>query len=109
MKPVAVRGVFDHTREIQVEKERNGEKGVAIVTPFYTHLDANGKEQAILVNRGWVPYDLKNQRMHVGTHSMGTIRGVLYQGDAKTKYSKKNNPTIRQYLNVQPSELSLIM
>ena len=60
MKPVAVKGIFDHTREVQVEKMRNGEKGVDVITPFYTHLDANGKEQAILVNRGWVPLDLKD-------------------------------------------------
>lgn len=42
MKPVQVRGIFDHTREVQVEKIRNGEKGVDVVTPFYTHLDASG-------------------------------------------------------------------
>ena len=28
LKPVAVKGVFDHSKEIQIEKERNGEKGV---------------------------------------------------------------------------------
>ena len=39
MKPVKIRGIFDHTQEIQVTKERNGEKGVDIITPFYTHLD----------------------------------------------------------------------
>ena len=44
MKPVVVKGIFDHSREMQVEKMRNGEKGVNIVTPFYTHLDSNGTE-----------------------------------------------------------------
>lgn len=108
MKPVAVKGIFDHSREVQVEKMRNGEKGVDIVTPFYTHLDAAGKEQAILVNRGWVPLDLKDQRMHYNSQAMGTITGVLYRGDAKTKYWKANSPTIGQYTSVQPEELSLI-
>ena len=60
MKPVSVRGIFDHEQEIQVTKERNGEKGVEIITPFYTHLDAQGRENAIIVNRGWVPWDLKD-------------------------------------------------
>jgi len=60
MKPVQFRGLFDHSKETQVERERYGEKGVDIVTPFYTHLDGNGTEQAILVNRGWVPWDLKD-------------------------------------------------
>lgn len=108
MKPVSIKGIFDHTREVQVEKEQNGEKGVAIVTPFYTHLDADGKEQAILVNRGWVPEDLKDQKMHFATDNMGTISGVLYRGDVETKYSKLNNPSIGQYLNVRPYDMSLI-
>lgn len=88
---------------------QNGEKGVDVVTPFYTHLDASGKEQAILVNRGWIPYDLKDQRMHLNSQSMGAIKGVLYQGDARTKYSKPNSPTLNNYTDVQPKELALIM
>ena len=108
MKPVTVKGVFDHNREVKIEKMRNGEKGVDIVTPFYTHLDTSGKEQGILVNRGWVPYDLKDQRMHYATQTMGSITGVLYRGDAKTKYWKANSPTLNHYESVQPEELSLI-
>lgn len=109
MKPVAIRGIFDHEREVQVAKQRNGEKGVDIVTPFYTHLDAEGKEQAILVNRGWVPQDLKDQRMHLNqTSAIGTIKGVLYRGDNATKYSKLNNPTLENYSRVVPYDLSLI-
>jgi len=92
MKPVQVRGAFDHTREVQVEKVRNGEIGVDIITPFYTHIDAQGKEQGILVNRGWVPHDLKNQRLHYNTQTMGTINGILYRGDAPTKYSRPTRP-----------------
>lgn len=38
-KKVSVKGIFDHSKEIQVEKIKNGEKGVDIITPFYTHLD----------------------------------------------------------------------
>ena len=64
MKPVTVAGVFDNEKEIQVIQERHGEKGVAIVTPFYTHLDKDSNPQAILINRGWIPEDLKGHRMH---------------------------------------------
>lgn len=38
-KKIKVKGIFDHNKETQVEKSRNGEKGVDIVTPFYTHLN----------------------------------------------------------------------
>ena len=108
MKPVSVKGIFDHSREVQVDKMRNGEKGVDIVTPFYTHLSKDGEEQAILVNRGWVPYDLKDQRRHYETFSAGTISGLLYRGDAKTKYWKPNNPSQGDMKSVQPYDISLI-
>ena len=47
--------------------------------------------------------------MHLNSQSMGAIKGVLYQGDARTKYSKPNSPTIGNYTDVQPNELALIM
>ena len=47
--------------------------------------------------------------MHLNTQTMGAIKGVLYQGDARTKYSKPNSPTIMQFTDVQPKELSLLM
>ena len=109
MKPVQIKGIFDHEREIQVKKERNGEKGVDIITPFYTHVDAQGIEQGIIVNRGWVPQDLKDQRMHYGSNTMGTIKGVLYRGDVETKYSTKNSPMGGLYNAVRPYDCSLIM
>ena len=64
MKLVTVKGYFDIEKEIQVEKNKNGEKGVDVVTPFYTHLDKEGNPCAILINRGWIPWDLKGHRMH---------------------------------------------
>jgi len=58
-KKVKVRGIFDFTKEFQVEKTKNGEKGVQIITPFLTHLNEKDEECGILVNRGWVPEDLR--------------------------------------------------
>ena len=107
-KKVKVRGIFDHTREIQVEKMRNGEKGVEVITPFLTHLNEKGEECGLLVNRGWVPIDLKDLKMHYTSATSGEIQGLLYRGDAQTKYSKANEPTIGRYLNVIPSDFSLI-
>lgn len=87
LKKIKVRGIFDHLREIQVEKTRNGEKGVDVVTPFYTHLNEKGEECGIIVNRGWLPEDLKDLKLHYSGVSSGEITGLLYRGDAKTKYS----------------------
>ena len=86
---------------------KNGEKGVEIITPFYTHMKS-GKEQAILVNRGWVPHDFRNHRMHFVNAGAGTITGVLYRGDNKTKYSEKNEPSVEIYKDVRPEDFALI-
>ena len=43
---------MDHTREIKIEKEQNGEKGFETITPFYTHLDKKENACGLLVNRG---------------------------------------------------------
>ena len=38
-KPVTITGYVDHDREIHVQKYKNGEKGVEVITPFYTHIN----------------------------------------------------------------------
>ena len=107
MKPVSVKGIFDHSKEIQVNKVRKSEKGYDVVTPFYTHLDSNGQPCGILVNRGWVPQDLAQTKQHAMTVA-GTIHGVLYRGDALNKWSQPNSPTIEHYTVVKPYDFALI-
>ena len=52
-KPVQVTGFYDHAKEYKVETMFRGEKGVQIITPFYTHLDKSGQPCAIFVK--WLP------------------------------------------------------
>lgn len=61
-KPVTLNGYLDYNREIQIQKTKNGEKGVEVITPFYTHLNKQDQPSGIMVNRGWMPHDLKNFR-----------------------------------------------
>lgn len=107
-KKVKLRGIFDHNKETQVEKIKDGEKGVEVITPFYTHLNEKGEECGILVNRGWVPLDFKDLRMHYTGKTSGEITGVLYRGDAQHKYSKPNEPTIMRFTSVNPYDISLV-
>ena len=76
--------------------------------PFYTHLNEKGETCGILVNRGWVPKDLKDMKMHYTGAMSGTITGILYRGDNKTKYSRPNEPTIERYTRVDPYDFALI-
>ena len=106
MKPVKIRGIFDHTSEIFVEKQNNGEKGYDCVTPFYTHLNEKGEECGILVNRGWIPFDLLGGRYHRMGVTSGTIEGVLYRGDNKTKYTLPNAINRSRYTAVRPEDFA---
>lgn len=99
-------GYFDHENEYKVETFYRGEKGVQIITPFYTHM-VDGKPQAIFVNRGWVPYDLKASRLHYCALNQ-TIEGVLYTGMAETKYSEPNNPVINEFKNCRLNDFTLV-
>jgi cytochrome oxidase assembly protein ShyY1 len=81
---------------------------VDIIVPFYTHLNAKGEECGLMVNRGWVAHDLKHQKMHLNSENAGTINGVLYRGDAKTKYSKANEPLLPKYHRADPWDLTLV-
>ena len=91
MKPVTLSGYLDHSKELKVEKTRNGELGYEVITPFYTHLDENNEPCALFVNRGWLPADLHKFRFD-RNQEQARVRGVLYRGDAKTKYSVPNSP-----------------
>lgn len=53
--PVVVEGTFDPAQEIILRNRTNDEvPGVHLVTP----LRLTGSESAVLVDRGWIPYDL---------------------------------------------------
>ena len=47
-------------------------------------------------------------KLHYNGVTTGTIYGVLYRGDAKTKYTTPNSPTVEYYQRVDPKELALI-
>lgn len=107
-KKVKVRGIFDFGREFQVDKMKNGEKGADIITPFFTHLNEQEQQCGILVNRGWVPEDLRHQRLHYQSVQHGEIVGLLYRGDAPTKYSETNQPLNKIFTRVVPYDFALI-
>lgn len=79
-----------------------------MITPFYTHLNKKDEACAILVNRGWVPWDLKDVRLDRQVNET-VVKGVLYRGDPKTKYSQPNQPSKPFFRNVNPEELAVVI
>ena len=107
MKPVMLKGHILFENQIQVLRYQNGDKGVDLIAPMFTHLDKDDKPCGIMVNRGWVPWDLKDFRQD-RNNSSSVVQGILYRGDAKTKYSKPNQPLLSNYTSAYPEELALV-
>ena len=38
-KPVKLRGLFDHEKEVFISRTRDGERGYEVITPLYTKVD----------------------------------------------------------------------
>lgn len=108
MKPVTLKGYLDLNKQIEIEKQKDNERGVELVAPFYTHLDKDDRPCGILVNRGWVPRDLREIRLDYET-SRFTVQGILYRGDVSTRESKKNVPIHHAFWSAKPEELSVFM
>jgi hypothetical protein len=70
-------------------------------------VDKKDRACGIMVNRGWLPWDLKDFR-YDRVQSSIVQHGVLYRGDAKTKYSKTNSVINTEFATVRPEELSLL-
>lgn len=109
-KPIELSGQFDHSREVLVAKNREGEEGYDVITPFYCYKDETGKLQPILVNRGWIPEDKKNHTEHwVNSTGPITIKGLVYKGDESHKYSKPNDIAANKFYTLKPEEIAVQM
>lgn len=106
-RPFLISGRFDHDKEVLVERNKDGESGYQVVTPFYCYTGNNGEEQALLVDRGWVPYDWSDTAKHRTPVGNTVITGVLYRGDSSNKYSKENAPRYEKWRTINPEEISI--
>ncbi|WP_244496246.1 SURF1 family protein [Aureimonas ureilytica] len=67
--PVALRGRFDHSGERYFLATRNGEAGWHAYTP----LQIEGSDRWIFVNRGFVPYAMKDPASRMAGNPVGTM------------------------------------
>ena len=64
-RPLRIRGLFDHNKEIFVSRTRNEDRAYEVITPLYTKVDKkNGDLHGIIVNRGRIPFEYKDSEMH---------------------------------------------
>jgi len=46
--------------------------------------------------------------MHYGVNNTNEVVGLLYRGDAKTKYTRPNDPLALNHTRVDPYDFSVI-
>mgnify|MGYP006091846649 CR=1 FL=1 len=70
-------------------------------------MDSNDNACAILVSRGWLPWDLKDYRYDRKV-DVTKVQGVLYRGDAKFEGANHNSPMLNDWVNVYPEEMAVV-
>jgi surfeit locus 1 family protein len=76
---------------------RDGDEGYLVVTP----LERAGGASKILVCRGWIPKNMKEQRARVGPEALPagevTVQGLLRENPKKNRFTPDNKPESRQF------------
>ena len=90
-KPVKVRGLFDHEKEVFISRTRDGERAYEVLTPLYTKVDKKtGDLHGIIVNRGRIPYEYKDSKMHHTPPNVEQeVEGVLMYSEGEDQYSRE--------------------
>lgn len=93
-QPVTVTGVYDFSEEIVLRnRARNNSAGVHLLTP----LKIEGSDKAVLVDRGWIPYEfsLPNQRQPYATPTgMVTVTGLVRLSQSKEGFIGPSDPFV---------------
>lgn len=106
-KPVELRGHFDEKIEILVNRTKHSVPGHLLISPFYCYQDEDGKMEPILVDKGFVDSDWDQAKKKIKIYSGQTVvRGIVFKGDLKNKYSQPNEPSKNKWNTVSPDEIA---
>lgn len=122
-KPYYVIGQMDHSKEILIPKTQNGEEGFIILNPLYCYdggkvsfksMSEGGEavkvsRSAIIVNRGWIPYNLKDRRSRpwdTNDNQLVKVRGTWRKGKNVHDYKIANNPDNNEWHNLCPEDIA---
>ena len=83
--PVKIRGIIDNAGETQIQRTVKGDQGLEILAPLYTGVDdKTGKLKGIMVNRGRIPVDYKDSKLHFApTNKEIDIEGVVFYDEGQ--------------------------
>jgi surfeit locus 1 family protein len=88
-----IEGIYLHDKEILVgPRTMDGEKGYHVVTPFESFMS----DDAILVNRGWIPHDLPRDQISRPANSM-IITGTATKPAQPNGFTPANSPATDEW------------
>lgn len=91
-REVLVTGEYDHSQEIAIRNQHWGNQwGVHLVTPLLIA----GTEQAVLVDRGWIPAEdfQSGNWSQFAEPGPVEVHGVIRYSQAKADYGNRSDPT----------------
>jgi surfeit locus 1 family protein len=91
-RKVKVTGAYDFDHEIVIRNQSYGnQNGVHLVTP----LRIDGRDQAILVDRGWVPYNdfMSGNLAQYSEEGRVAVEGVIRRTKVKADFGGREEPT----------------
>ena len=128
-KPYYVIGQIDYSKEVLIPKKKsiNGHSmdGFDVINPLYCYDGgrfnveavsignetniATTDRAAIIVNRGWIPYNLKDKRKRLwekNSRQLTKIHGTFLMAKDIHDYSKPNNPSNNEWYNLAPEDIA---
>jgi len=102
---VAVAGEFDHAHEFYLWKRaRNGRPGLNVLTPL---IAADG-QGAVLVNRGWIPFELRDPATRAAGQVQGrvTVEGIVRFADRDPGFVDGNRSEENVWFWVDPPAMA---
>ena len=124
-KPYYILGQLDVTKEILIpKKNEQGADGYIVINPLYCYEGGkvsmksvlnktdpiNVERSAIIVNRGWIPANLKDKRMRpndVNSRKLIKLSGVFRAGKDIHDYKVPNNPDNNEWHNIALEDIGI--
>lgn len=127
--PYYVIGQFDYTKEILIPKTKNingrNIRGFDVINPLYCydggrfnfaalHSQEESKfistdRAAIIVNRGWIPYEMKDRKTRpweTNTRQLVKVKGTFTRVDSIHDYKIPNDPSANEWYNIAPEDIA---
>ncbi|CAI2378869.1 unnamed protein product [Moneuplotes crassus] len=106
-RPVKISGIYDHSKEIFVERTVDHHRGYCVLTPLYTHLNSKGDKVGIFVDRGWIDDEYRNSKIHYDSEKINKkeeIMGIIRDTEAIVKNYIPNDLKENRVMSIDVKE-----